>query len=139
MAKDKYALDSCALLALIYKEDGFNFVKSIFKQAAEGDVEISMNKLNLYEAYYDILRSRGANQAEAVYGMVLKSPVQIVDGISDPVFRQGAQLKTKYRMSLADSILLGQALASDASVITSDHHEFDSVDKNEDIRFTWIR
>jgi len=42
-------------------------------------------------------------------------------------------------MSLADSILLAQAIELDAIVATADHHELDVVDKNEAINFNWIR
>jgi len=136
---DKYILDACALLALVYKETGGDLVKSTLKQASEGSIIIYMNKVNLYEAYYDVVRSKGLQQAGIVYNMVLKSPIQIIDNISDAVLRQGAQLKSKYRMSLADSVLLGEALTLGASVITSDHHEFDAVEKSEDIKFTWTR
>jgi predicted nucleic acid-binding protein len=136
---DKYVLDACALLALVYKEIGGDLVKSTLRQAGTGGTAIYMNKLNLYEAYYDVVRSKGLQQAETVYDMVMKSPVQIIDCISDTVLRQGAQLKTRYRMSLADSILLGQAIELGASIVTSDHHEFDVVDKNESIIFTWTR
>lgn len=136
---DKYILDACALLALVYRETGGDLVKSTLKQASEGNTAIYMHKLNLYESYYDVVRSKGLQKAESVYSMVLKSPIQIIDGISDVVLRQGAQFKTKYRMSLADSILLGQTVVLDASVITSDHHEFDVVEKSESIKFTWTR
>ena len=136
---DRYILDACALLALIYKEDGDEMVKSTLKRASIGAVTVYMNKLNMYEVYYDVVRSKGLQQAETVYDMVLKSPVQIIDGISDSVLRQGVQFKTKYRMSLADSVLLGQATELAASVVTSDHHELGVVEKNENIKFAWTR
>ena len=135
----KYVLDACALLALIYKEPGDELVKSILTQAKMSDVVVYMNKLNLYEVYYDVVRSEGLQKAESVYSMVLKSPIEIIDGISDIVLRQSAQFKARYKMSLADSIALGQAFVLGASIITSDHHEFDIPEKNEDIIFTWIR
>jgi len=139
MAADKYILDACALLALVYKETGDNIVKSILKQATIGNAIIYMNKLNLYEAYYDVIRSKGLQQAEAFYTMVLMSPVQIIDVISDQVFHKGAFLKTQYKMSLADSILLGEASVRGASILTSDHHEFDIIERNNNIKFIWLR
>ena len=135
----KYILDSCAMLAFIYRENGDEVVKSILMQAQGGSVEVYMNKLNLFESYYDIMRSKSLQQAEDYYSMVKASPIKIIDSISDPVFRKAGLLKTQYRISLADSILLGEAFAMDASLLTSDHHEFDIVEKNENIRFLWIR
>ena len=43
----RYVLDSGALLAFIYKESGFDIVKSMLEQTANSNAEIYMNKLNL--------------------------------------------------------------------------------------------
>jgi len=135
----KYVLDSCALLAYVYKETGADVVKSIFNQADKNDVMLYMNKLNLFESYYDIRRSEGTQQAEDFYSMILMSSIQIIDGISDFVFREAGRIKTSYKISLADSIALGQTSILKASILTSDHHEFDVIEKNEEIKFAWIR
>ena len=135
----KYVLDSCALLAYVYKETGADVVKSIFTQADKNDVMLYMNKLNLFESYYDIRRSEGTQQAEDFYSMMLMSSIQIIDGISDFVFREAGRIKTSYKISLADSIALGQTSILKASILTSDHHEFDVIEKNEEIKFAWIR
>lgn len=42
-------------------------------------------------------------------------------------------------MSVADSIALGEAITRNAYLSTCDHHEFDIVEKQEHIRFDWIR
>jgi len=135
----KYLLDSCALLAYVYKEIGDDIVKSILNKADKGHVALYMNKINLFEAYYDILRSEDSLQAEKFYSMMQISSVIIIDGISDAVFREAGRLKTQYRMSLADSIALGEASTLGAYVLTSDHHEFDPIEQNEEINFIWIR
>ena len=135
----KYVLDSCALLAFIYKESGYDIIRSVLAQADNGSAEVYMNKLNLFEVYYNIIRTDGVQQAENVYAAVLKLPITIINGITDGVFRNAGRIKTQYKMSLADSIALGEALILDASILTSDHHEFDVIEKNTDIRFTWIR
>ena len=136
---NKFILDSCALLAYVYNEAGADVIESALKQADEGSAALYMNKLNLLEAYYDIMRSRGLQQAEVLYNMVLMSPIHIIDGISDPVFREAGRVKTQYRMSLADSIALGEASVLEAAILTCDHHEFDLVERGENIKFAWIR
>jgi len=42
-------------------------------------------------------------------------------------------------MSLADSIGLAEALISNGIFVTADHHDLDIVDKNEKIKFLWLR
>jgi len=135
----KYVLDSCALLAYIYDEAGSDIVESALKQTDENMAVLYMNKLNLFEVYYNILRSEGLQQAEDFYGMVQMSPINVIDGLSDFVFREAGRIKTQYKMSLADSIALGETSVLGATILTSDHHEFDIVEQNEKIKFAWIR
>ena len=135
----KYVLDACALLAFIYKESGCDIVKSALIQADNGNSEVYMNKLNLLEVYYNIVRTDGVQQADNFYAVVLKLPIIIINGLTDEVFRKAGYIKTQYKMSLADSVALGEASILDASILTSDHHEFDTIESQETIRFLWIR
>jgi len=93
----------------------------------------------LFEVYYDIMRSKGLEQAEECYEVALKLPINVIDGISDLVFREAGRIKTNYKMSIADSIALGEASILDAAILTSDHREFDIVERKEKIKFMWIR
>jgi len=136
---NKYILDACALAAFIKKETGFDVVRDILKEAGNGKVEVYMNKLNLFEVFYGIRRADGLTQAQNVYNAVLKLPIVIIDGIADKVFLEASRIKSSYKMSLADSIALGEASVLDAAIITSDHHEFDLVEQSENIAFAWIR
>ena len=136
---DKFVLDACALLSFIYNEPGCDVVQKALEQADSGSIKLYMNKLNLLEVFYDIRRSKGMDVAENYYSVVLDSSIYLIDGIADDVFREAGRLKTQYRMSLADAVALGQASALGASILTSDHHEFDTVEQNEGIKFTWIR
>jgi len=135
----KFVLDACALLSFIYDEPGCDIVEKILEQSDNGDIELYMNKYNLLEVYYDIRRTKGFEIAENYYSLTLDSSVIIIDGIADDVFREAGRLKNQYKISLADAVALGQASVLSASILTSDHHEFDTVESNENIDFTWIR
>ena len=137
--KHKYILDACGLIAFIYNEPGAEIVKHILKEAANGNTKVYMNKLNFFEVFYGIRREEGLNIATSVYDTVLKLPIEIIASISDEVFFEASRIKSAYPMSLADSIALGEASTSNASLITSDHHEFDIVAEKENIQFTWVR
>ena len=119
----RYILDACALVAFINDEIGADVVQNVLESAEKGNVEVYMNKLNLFEVYYGIRRVEGIQQAEDFYSMSLRLPIIIIDGISDDVFREAGRIKTNYRMSLADSIALGETSVRGASILTSDHHE----------------
>ena len=89
----KYVLDACALFAFIYKELGFDVVKSILKQTNGGSTEVFMNKLNLFEVFYGIRRAEDLQAAESVYDTIMKLPIQIINGISDEVFFEASRIK----------------------------------------------
>ena len=134
-----YVLDACALIAFLYDESGAEVVQEILENAKTQGFYIYMNKVNLYEVYYNVHRAEGDEQAEIVYSTVQKLPINIVSDFSDDAFREAAKIKGKYKMSMADSIALGEAIVRNAIVVTADHHELDAVDEKESINFAWIR
>jgi len=136
---NKYVLDACALAAFFNDEEGADIVQGVLLEADEAKIQLYMNKLNLFEVYYGIRREEGYQKAEKFFDMTSRLPITIINGISDDVFREAGRIKSSYRMSLADSIALGEASVMGATIITSDHHELDIVDEKETISFKWIR
>jgi len=134
-----FVLDACALLAIINNEQGADRVEAVLREAINGHSEVYMNKINIYEVYYGIYRVEGQAKADAIYDLIQKQPINIIDILGDDVFREAAKLKSKYKMSLADSIALGEAVVRNAKILSSDHHEFDEVERQESINFDWIR
>jgi len=134
-----YVLDACALIAFINNEQGSDRVEIVLREALTGNAEVYMSKINIYEVYYGIYRTEGQQKANEVYSLIRKLPVNIVDTFGDLVFTEAARLKSKFKMSVADSIALGEAVIRNASLLTSDHHEFDVVEQQEQIQFDWIR
>ena len=135
----KYALDACALLALLKNENGAEIVENLLVEAAESGHSVCMNKYTLLEVYYGFFREDGEAFAEKQLKAIHESPIAIVEILSDEVFRIAGRLKAKYKISLADAVVLGQGLADGATVVSSDHHELDAVEKGEKIPFLWIR
>jgi predicted nucleic acid-binding protein len=135
-----YVLDACAVIALINRENGYDKVAALFREATYGTADLVMQKVNVTEVYYGYLKSDGEMFAEKQLCLIKESRIAIVDSISDDMMRCTARLKDKYRrMSLADAFLLAQAASLDATVVTSDHHELDVIDRAGDIKFMWIR
>jgi predicted nucleic acid-binding protein len=134
-----YVIDACALLALLHDEPGADVVMSILECAREGKVEICMNTINLLEVYYDIYRKVCKVVADEEIFMIRKSPIVIQSTLSDRVFAEAGRFKASYRVSLADAIALAEASVCGGTLLTSDHHEFDVVEKQEKIKFHWTR
>ena len=137
--KNVYVLDACALIALITDEAGADTVGEVIKSAYRGEAEAFLNKLNLLEVYYGDYRVHGKTAADKMLGKVKKLPISIVNEIDDAVFLEAGRLKATYKVSIADAVALAEASVSGAALVTADHHEMDVIDKNEKIRFLWIR
>ncbi|MDR2589930.1 MAG: PIN domain-containing protein [Oscillospiraceae bacterium] len=135
----EYIIDACALIAVLNKEEGAEFTRDLINQANEGDITISMNIINLLEVYYGIRRELGNDIASKVLFSVRESSINIIETISQAVFEEAGRLKSTYKISLADSLALAEASLANAFLLTSDHHEFDIIEKSENIKFNWIR
>jgi len=136
---EQYVMDACALIAFLRDEAGSESVTSVLRSADSGNAAIRMNGINLLEVYYDVYRMAGRKKAHEELIMIKKLPFTIASELSDDVFLEAGRLKASYRISLADSIALAEASVSGGLLLTADHHEFDVIEKQESIRFHWIR
>ncbi|MDR1148476.1 MAG: PIN domain-containing protein [Spirochaetaceae bacterium] len=96
--------------------------------------------VNLLEVSYKLVQQKGIAAADTFIKSVLySSPIQIIDTISLPIFREAARFKTDYKVSLADSLALATAFCTGSALVTADHHELDAVNRSASVRFLWIR
>ena len=133
-----FVLDASALVALLKNEDGADKVAAVYTQAECGEAELIMNRVNLLEVYYGFYHDKGKEYAENILDGVAHSIVSISE-FDKELFPIAGRLKASFRISLADSIALAQAIAVDGELLTADHHEFDCIDGIEPVRFHWIR
>jgi len=136
--KEIFVLDACALIALLEKEKGMEKVHDLYRRALSKDVMLIMNRINLFEVYYGILRNYGSQKAAELLKTVAQSPITVTEW-TDNLFVESGRLKAGNKISLADSIALAEAFVSGGSLVTCDHHEFDEIERKEKIKFHWIR
>ena len=134
-----YILDACALVAFLHKETGWENVKSVLISAYEKNAIIHMHIFNLLEVYYDMYRSIGKENADEKLKMIKRLPIYFNSNLSDNIFTEAGRLKATYKISLADSIVLAQTIVINGTILTCDHHEFDSIEGKESIKFLWLR
>ncbi len=135
----RYILDACALIAYLNDEEGAEIVEKIIQQTWNGQASTWMSVINPLEVYYGVRRELGADRANEILKECRALPIEIINSISDDVFEEVGRIKASYRVSLADSIALGLASIMGASLLTSDHHEFDVIEDKESVNFAWIR
>jgi predicted nucleic acid-binding protein len=132
-------LDACAVIAFLTGEKGSDKVRTLLEYAAEGTSELHMHRINLLEVYYDTYKVGGREQADRILEQILNLPITIVDDLDDDLFRKSGELKATSRVSLADALALALAIKLDASLVSSDHHEFDVIQAAGLATFEWIR
>jgi len=137
--KKSYILDACALIAAIKQETGALVVAELYEKAANGEINLIINKVNLLEVYYGFRREHGKAYAGTILQSVLNSAVEVSD-ISIDVLIEAGRLKSDYRrMSLADAIALAETHTRDGYIVTADHHEMDVLDSTGVVKFFWFR
>ena len=137
--RESFVLDACALIAYFKQEPGFESMIQFFNRADDGEISLSIHKINLLEIYYGFYRDDGKELAEAILDDSLSLPIVIVDNLDNSLFCEAGRLKALYYVSLADSVALALAKIMEGSFITADHHEFDALENKENIKFSWIR
>jgi len=135
-----YLLDACALIALSEGEDGEPIVKDLLLRAERGEISVSIHAANLIEVYYDRIRAVGSEKANNYVQNIYDSfYVTVIDTISPSVVSEAAYFKAPGKMSFADTILVATARCTGATVVTSDHAEFEPIEKQGIVSFLWIR
>jgi predicted nucleic acid-binding protein len=137
--KMKYVLDACSLIAYYNNEDGSLKVKPIIKEAVDGDSDILIHRVNLFEVYYDLSRASGEVFVKAAMKSFNDSPIRVIDTITDEAMKEAARFKLSYKISVADAFALATAKLEDATLVTADHHEFDAIEEANEISFFWFR
>ena len=98
-----------------------------------------LHALNLNEVYYDFLKRSGKGDADNFLEDCKNLPIDIIWHTDDEIIKLSSLYKTKYRISLADSYFLAITEINKAIPISTDHHEFDVIEKDKNIQFYWLR
>jgi predicted nucleic acid-binding protein len=134
-----FVLDACALLAVLAMEKGADNIRKLFQKTVDNEAVLMMNKFNFLEVYYRIYRLYGKVEAIKLNETMKQMPIKIIDTLTDDVLKEAGRLKVEYSISIADSIAIAEAIINKGSLVTSDHHEIEPVEKREHINVTWFR
>jgi len=132
---NKLVLDACAILALIKGEQGSDIVKN----AIENNEDIFLHSVTFLEIYYNLIKELGKDSANLFFKHIKQTKIKIIYEITEDTIKSAGYFKSTYKISLGDSFVLAIAKLYNAKTISSDHHEFDIIEKSENIKFLWIR
>jgi predicted nucleic acid-binding protein len=106
-------------------EPGVKVVEAILE---EKSCRCLIHVLNVCEIYYHVLRRADKKQAAKLPALLESYGFELVDSLPRALWQDASNLKAEWRrVSLADCFALALAIRRKATLVTSDHHEFDPV------------
>jgi PIN domain nuclease of toxin-antitoxin system len=117
-------MDSSAMIAYIWNENGAEAVKKIFK---DSNNNCFIHVLNLCEVYYDLIKRAGEVEAKEALKEIY-TLVTVRYDIENDVWQMAGKYKAElHRISLADCFCITLAKITGGTVVTSDHHELEKI------------
>ena len=131
-----HCLDACAVMAYLRHEAGAEVLKGLIEQPT---TFLAMHVCNLGEVYYDFFRDDGHTAAQTAWLNTLALPLALRRDADDTCVQRVGVIKVEERISFADAFALALAERLCVPLITTDHHEFDTVEQKGHFRFLWLR
>ncbi len=119
MKKQKYILDSYALLAYFQAEPAGLKVRSILKEASTDHGAVFLSVISLGEIYYIITRKRGDTTAGSIIEDIFRLPVDLV-GVTTERVLAAAHVKALHPISYADAFVVAAAEEFSVTIVTGD-------------------
>jgi predicted nucleic acid-binding protein len=121
-----HCLDACAVIAYLRAESGADILQSIIEQPR---TLLAMYICNLGEVYYDFLRADGAEAAQTAWASILDLPLELRRDVDDAFIKRVGTFKVGERVSFVDAFALALTERLQVPLVTTDHHEFDPVER----------
>jgi predicted nucleic acid-binding protein len=134
-----FILDACALIALLAGEHGAENVRKIIQDAVNGNIILKINQINLLEVYYKICNVYNQDEADRAIKKIKEFPIEIIIGLKETIFNEAGRIKSKYKIPLGDSIAVAECIVCKGILVTSDHNDFEKIEKKENIKINWFR
>ena len=131
-----HCLDACAVIAYVREEPGAEVLKELMEQPT---TFLAMHVCNLGEVYYDFFREDGLTAAQTAWTNTLALPLALHRDADDVFIQRVGVIKVEERVSFADAFALALAERLNVPLVTTDHHEFDAVERKGHFRFLWLR
>jgi len=131
--KKRSLLDSFAILALLKKENNYQLVLNLFREAKQGERHLIMNQINAGEVYYEVVKRNLTDDFDKFWRTFLMLPIDFISNDFELVI-EAAKIKSRHSLSFADCFAVAAALKEHASIVTGDP-EFKQVQKIVEIEW----
>lgn len=110
--KERYLLDSSALLTFLEDEEGADKIEYILRNEKH-----ICPFIVLLEVYYITLRNKGIEMADKRYSLLKNLNSEFLWQIDEPTLMTAGKFKGQYHLSLADSIIAAFAKMNNAILV----------------------
>ena len=117
-----YSLDAGPLMAYLNNETGAEQTENVL---TEPESLCYMHFMNLCEIYYLYYRRGGVGVADAIVQDLLDIGIILRDDHDEAFWKAAASFKGRHALSLPDAFCIALAQRIGATVVTTDHAEFD--------------
>ena len=136
-----FVLDACALIAYLRDEPGAAVVEEVLLQDA---APCLVHAVNLCEVYYEFLRAADESTAQRALGELYLTGLTAREDLDGSFWQQVGKYKVQLSsgsrtFALADGFALALAHRENATLLTSDHGEFDQVAEQDICPVRFIR
>jgi predicted nucleic acid-binding protein len=131
-----HGLDACAVIAYLRQEPGAEVLKALIELPTSF---LAMHVCNLGEVYYDFFREDGLTAAQTAWTNTLALPLTLRRDADDAFIQRVGIIKVEERISFADGFALALAERLNIPLVTTDHHEFDAIERKGHFRLMWLR
>jgi predicted nucleic acid-binding protein len=131
-----HCLDACAVIAYLRQAPGAEVLKALIELPT---TFLAMHVCNLGEVYYDFFREDGLTAAQTAWTHSLALPLELRREADDTFIQRVGIIKVEEHVSFADAFALALTERLSIPLVTTDHHEFDAVERKGHFRFLWLR
>lgn len=115
MSKERFLLDTSAILTLLEDEQGADRVESLLREE-----ETLLPFLALLETYYISLQEQPEDIADRRYALLKQLPTTILWDIDEPTLLTAGRFKALHHISLADALIAAFAAQQAAILVHKD-------------------
>ena len=117
-----HVFDSGPMIAYLTRERGFDIAQRILMDNPD---QCYAHVINLAEVYYVTWRRQGKQGAESALKTLYEAGIKQVDFADEEFWKHAAGIKAVHPLALPDAFCLALGMRLNATVVTTDHKEFD--------------
>ena len=122
-----FVMDACSMIAYLRGESGSEVIVSILMKEENRCIA---HAINLCEVYYDFIRAQNEETARGAIADLQATGIITTEDMDSSFWQEAGKFKAKGKISLADCFAIALAIRENATLLTSDHHEFDPIIEN---------